>query len=380
MMEKVPPARSATVASVAPAEAPEMPAVQKINALLRHAVEEQASDLHLQAGGHPRFRIDGELYEETSVTLTDAELTQHFRETLKPDQFESFLSYRELDLSTTLAGVCRMRINLFRQRGAFCAAFRIIPDHIPSMKDIYLPRACYHFTQLSKGLVLVTGPTGCGKTTTLAAMIDHINQHRRCHILTIEDPIEYLYENKMAMVSQREVDLDTLSFDMALRHSFRQDPDVILIGEMRDLETIQTALTLAETGHLTFSTLHTGEAPQTVSRIVDAFPLHNQSQIRAQLAASLEGIISQQLLPLHGKRGRVAAREVLVCTRAVKNMIREGKVPQISSAIQTGADVHMVPMNYSLGHLYKRGIVSYEVALAAAYDKTAFQAKYGPGR
>jgi twitching motility protein PilT len=248
------------------------------------------------------------------------------------------------------------------------------------MKEIYLPKACYQFTQLRQGLVLATGPTGCGKTTTLAAMVDHINQRRRAHILTIEDPIEYRYEDKQSMISQREVDLDTLSFEMALRHSFREDPDVILLGEMRDLETMQIALTLAETGHLTFSTLHTGEAAQTVSRIVDAFPPHQQPQIRVQLAASLEGIISQQLLPIKGKRGRVAAREVLVCTRAVKNLIREGKVAQISSAIQTGADVGMIPMNFSLGYLYRRGIISYETALAAAYDQQAFKNKYGPGR
>jgi len=353
---------------------------EKVVALIKHAVAEGASDLHLRAGDNPRFRIDGELYPDESITLSEEEIEDYYRGTLTHEQMERFESYRELDFSATLHNVCRMRVNLFRQRGAFCAAIRIIPDRIPTMKELYMPKACYQFTRLRQGLVMVTGPTGCGKSTTLAAMVDHINQRYRRHILTIEDPIEYRYENKRSMVSQREVDLDTLSFESSLRHSFREDPDVILVGEMRDQETMQICLTLAETGHLTFSTLHTGEAAQTVTRIVDAFPPYQQPQIRVQLAGSLAGIITQQLLPLKDRRGRVAAREVLVCTHGVRNLIREGKVQQISSAIQTGADVGMIPMNYSLGHLFNRGIIAYETAVAAAYDPNSFKAKYGTGR
>jgi twitching motility protein PilT len=247
------------------------------------------------------------------------------------------------------------------------------------MEEIYLPNACYSFVHLSKGLVLVTGPTGCGKSTTLAAMLDYVNANREGHILTIEDPIEFIYTNKKCLVSQREVSRDTASFVTALRHSSRQDPDVILIGEMRDQETMQTAITLSETGHLTYSTLHTGEAIQTISRIIDSFPPYQQDQVRSQLSVSLEGVVSQQLLPLKGKPGRVAAREVLVCTPAVKNMIRENRLPQIRSAIQTGLDVGMISMNYSLGYLYEKGVISYDSALHCAFNKKEFAEKYGPG-
>jgi twitching motility protein PilT len=208
-------------------------------------------------------------------------------------------------------------------------------------------------------------------------MIDHINTNRRCHIMTIEDPVEYIFSQKLSMVSQREMNLDTTGYHAALRHSFRQDPDVVMIGEMRDLETMQAAITLAETGHLTFSTLHTTDAAQTINRIIDSFPPHHQAQIRAQLAVSLQGIVSQKLVPLNGQRGRVAAREVLVCNRAVRNLLREGKVPQIFSAIQTGQEEGMMTMNFSLGDLYQREIISYDIALAHSPDRKEFAVKFG---
>jgi twitching motility protein PilT len=346
--------------------------------LIRAAVAEGASDLHFRAGERPRVRIDGELYMVQSEPTMEEKLRPFLNSMLTPAQVDRFSRTLELDFSHTLAGVSRMRFNLFIQQGMLCTAVRLIPEKIPTMEEIYLPKIAYHFTALHGGLVLVTGPTGSGKSTTLAAMLDHINSARHGHILTIEDPIEYVFEEKLCMVSQREMNLDTANYHAALRHSFRQDPDVVMIGEMRDLETMQAAITLAETGHLTFSTLHTTHAAQTIHRIIDSFPPHQQTQVRAQLALSLQGIISQKLLPLKEQRGRVAAREVLVVNRAVRNLLREGKVPQIFSAIQTGMDEGMMTMNYSLADLYSRGIISYETALNSATDRRDFAQKYGP--
>lgn len=348
--------------------------------LLKMALDKDASDVHVRCGRPPQLRINGRLRKVKGPPTTDETLRRFIFSMLEKDQIDRFERTLDLDFSCAIDDLCRLRVNVFYQRGQMAAALRIVPDHIPTMEDLYLPSACHSFVHLSKGLVLVTGPSGSGKSTTLASMIDYINSTRDCHILTIEDPIEFLYGDKMAIVSQREVTKDTRAFSSALRHSLRQDPDVILIGEMRDLETIQTAITLAETGHVTFSTLHTGEASQTISRMIDSFPPHQQNQIRAQVSVSLEGIISQQLLPLKGKTGRVAAREALVCTPAVKNMIRENKLPQIRSAIQTGLDVGMISMNYSLGHLYEKGVIEYEVALRASFNKKAFSEKYGADR
>jgi len=347
--------------------------------IIEQGLKAGASDIHLREEVIPRMRLDGELYtmETGGFIPTEESLKVFFFEMLTKDQIERFEKNHELDFSFTLPDLCRMRINLYVQQGKFCGAMRIIPGHIPTMEEIYLPKACYTFVNINKGLVLVTGPTGCGKSTTLAAMIDYINSNRRVHILTIEDPIEFVYTEKLATVSQREIYQDTKTFLAALRHSFRQDPDVVLMGEMRDLETMQTAITLAETGHLIFSTLHTGEATQTVTRIIDSFPPHQQAQVRMQLSISLEGIISQLLLPLKGRKGRVAAREVLICTRAIRNLIRENKITQISSAIQTGVEEGMITMNHSLGHLFEKGIISYETALGSSWDKKEFIAKYG---
>jgi twitching motility protein PilT len=351
---------------------------QRIVGLVRAAVGERASDIHMRAGARPRLRIDGELYPLEGAVLTEQELRGFLYSLLTPDQIARFEKSRDLDVAADVDGIARIRANLFVEQGQLACALRLITESVPSMEEIYLPSVCYGFVELAAGLILVTGPTGSGKSTTLAAMIDHINAHRRCHILTLEDPVEYLFQEKLAQVSQREVGQDTEDFASALRHAFRQDPDVVMIGEMRDLETMQAAITLAETGHLTFSTLHTNDAASTLNRIIDSFPPHQQAQVRAQLATSLQGIISQKLVPMIDRRGRVAAREVLVCTRGIRNLLREGKVPQIYSAIQTGAEDGMMTMNYSLGELCIRGVISYDIALAHAPDRKDFLAKYGP--
>jgi twitching motility protein PilT len=348
-----------------------------LHELIRRAHSEGASDIHLRAGGVPRVRIDGELFDVEGAVLPEREFREFLLGFLTPEQLRTFERERDLDFSASVPGVCRVRVNLYSQQGMLCASLRLIPDKIPSIQDLLLPPVVYQFIEMPRGLVLVTGPTGSGKSTTLAAMLNEINSRRRCHMLTIEDPIEYIYTEKLATISQREVRLDTQSFHSALRHSFRQDPDVVLLGEMRDLESMQTAITLAETGHLTFSTLHTNDCGSTINRIIDAFPPHQQGQIRAQLTASLEGIIAQRLLPRAQQKGRVAVFEALVATRAVKNLIREGKIHQIMSSIQTGQEEGMLPFNNSLGERLDAGLITYDTALAAAWDKAHFAEKYG---
>lgn len=348
----------------------------KLLKLIIQAAEEQSSDVHLRAGSPPRLRIDGELFPVKGLVPNEDMMWRFFRRMLSKEQAAHFERTRELDFSCQ-AGQSRLRVNLYRERGAFCAALRLINSRIPTMEEIQLPKACDRLVTLSRGLVLVTGPTGAGKSTTLAAMINHINQSRRCHILTVEDPIEYYYEDKRALVSQRELDIDTNTFTAALRHSFRQDPDVVLLGEMRDAETIAMAITLAETGHLTFSTLHTSDCTQTITRIIDVFPPYQQDQIRSQLALSLEAVISQRLLALKGKRGRVAAREVMICTRAIRNLIREGKYNQIYSAIQTGTDEGMITLDAALGQLIEQGKIDLSAALDVALDPRELSMKYG---
>lgn len=349
----------------------------ELTPLIERAFMESASDIHLRAGFSPRLRIDGELFDVKNLKTSEAELKDLVYPMLSREQIRQYEEQNELDFSYTFAELGRVRGNLFREQDRFCAVMRLLSDTIPSMDEIGLPDACQKFCELGKGMVLVTGPTGSGKSTTLAAMIDRINHSRRCHIQTIEDPIEFVYKQALATITQREIGRDTASFAGALKHSMRQDPDVILIGEMRDQTTMQVAMTLAETGHLTFSTLHTGEAPQTINRIIDTFPPHQQNQIRFQLSMSLEGIISQQLLRLSKGDGRIAAREVLVCNRAVKNLIRENKIPQIASAMQTGQDDGMITMLAALGELYTTGQVTYEEAYFAAFNKRDFVTKYG---
>ncbi|GAB4315824.1 MAG: type IV pilus twitching motility protein PilT [Candidatus Sumerlaeia bacterium] len=351
--------------------------IGKFISMLHQAVKVNASDLHLRSGCPPRVRINGVLMDFTREIIVESDLKEFCFEMLNRQQLQRFEESWELDYAYSIENVCRMRINLFLQQGKFCAAIRLLPEKVPTMEEIYLPKAAYSFTRLDKGLVLVTGPTGSGKSTTLAAMIDQINAERGCHIMTIEDPIEFIFSEKKATISQREVTKDTQSFQAALRHCFRQDPDVVMIGEMRDYETMQAAIRLAETGHLTFSTLHTSSAAQTVSRIIDSFPPHQQNQVRAQLAVSLEGVISQRLIPLKSGKGRVAAREVMVCTSGIRNLIRENKIHQINSAIQTGLDVGMIRLNHSLGHLLENGYISYQDALHSADDKSDFAQKYG---
>jgi twitching motility protein PilT len=279
-------------------------------------------------------------------------------------QKQRFEERNELDLSFGLKGLSRFRANIFMQRGAVAGAFRAVPFGIRSFKELGLPEILNELAKKPRGLILVTGPTGCGKSTTLAAMIDRINTERACHIITIEDPIEYLHSHRKALINQREVNSDTESFKAALRYVLRQDPDVVLIGEMRDLETIEAALTVSETGHLTLATLHTNSAVQTINRIIDVFPPHQQEQVRVQLSFVLEGIIAQQLIPRKGGIGRVLATEILIPTPAIRNLIREDKVHQIYSVMQTGqARSGMQTMNQSLYELYSRGQISYEEAL-----------------
>ena len=357
--------------------APSPASADLLTMLIRQAVDEKASDIHLRAGSPPRLRIDGELFQIKGLVPDAAAMRAFFYRMLRDDQVKLFERTYELDFSHDAAGICRVRVNLYMERSAFCASMRIVPRRIPTMEDILLPPACERLTHLTRGLVLVTGPTGSGKSTTLAVMLDLINASRRCHVLTIEDPIEYYYEDRRALVSQRELDLDTKTFTAALRHSFRQDPDVVLLGEMRDPETISTAITLAETGHLTFSTLHTSDCTQTITRIVDVFPPHQQDQIRSQLALSLEAVIAQRLIKIKGRRGRIAAREIMICTRAIRNLIREGKYNQIYSAIQTGTEEGMVTLDAALGKMLNEGIIDYQAALEAALDPREFAMKYG---
>jgi len=342
-----------------------------IDDLLREAAERGASDLHLSVGLPPVLRIDGKLVPTAYEPLGPSEVQRLVYDILTSDQIQWFEKTRELDFSYGVRDVGRFRVNVYRQRGSVGAALRAIPNQIPSFEQLRLPPILRELCRKHSGLILVTGPTGSGKSTTIACMIDAINSEREAHIMTIEDPIEYLHRHKRCMVNQRELNSDTDSFENALRAVLREDPDVILIGEMRDLETIAAALTLAETGHLVFGTLHTRNAPQTIDRIVDVFPPHQQDQIRVQLSNTLEAVIAQQLIPRTGG-GRVAAIEVLIATSAVRNMIREGKTYQIYSTLETGAQYGMQPMDKVLADLHRSGQISYNDALARAIDPDNF--------
>jgi twitching motility protein PilT len=335
-----------------------------VGEILREVVEMQASDLHLAVGLPPVVRVDGHLrnldgYPELGAT----EARELVYSILNQDQRQKLETDWEVDLSYSLYGQARFRVNAFFHKGTLGAAFRLIPVNIKTIDDLALPKVLHTFCHKPRGFVLVTGPTGSGKSTTLAAIIDEINESRTDHIITIEDPIEFLHTHKRCVVNQREVGSDTKGFPQALRSALRQDPDVILIGEMRDLETIQIALTAAETGHLVFATLHTQDCPQTIDRIIDVFPPHQQEQIRVQIAATLEGVVTQQLLPKSSGVGRVAACEVLISTPAAKNLIREGKTHQLYTVMQTGGQHGMQTMNSSLADLVRRSHISRELAL-----------------
>lgn len=332
--------------------------------LLKVMIEKNASDLHVTTGSPPRLRIDGKLVNIDHPSLNPADTKALCYSVLTDAQKHKYEEDNELDLSFGVKGLSRFRANIFMQRGAVAGAFRTIPFDIRTFNDLGLPEIMNELVKKPRGLILVTGPTGSGKSTTLAAMVDRINSDRCEHIITIEDPIEYLHPHKKCLINQREVHADTASFKTALRFVLRQDPDVVLIGEMRDLETIEAALTVSETGHMTLATLHTNSAVQTMNRIIDVFPPHQQDQIRVQLSFVLEGILAQQLIPKKSGIGRVLAVELLVPNPAIRNLIREDKIHQIYSMMQTGqTKFGMQTMNQSLFDLYSRRLISYEDAV-----------------
>ena len=340
--------------------------------LLHQAVKSGASDLHITVGVPPILRINGNLVRTEHKVLTVKDTEELFLSITKPEQQLYFKDHGEIDFSFAIFGLSRFRVNAFRQRGSTAIVIRVVNETVPTLEELGHPPVLKNLASQARGLVLVTGPTGSGKSTTLAAMINLINKERSCHILTLEDPIEYLHKHNQSIVNQREMHSDTKSFTIALRAALREDPDVILVGEMRDPETIATAITAAETGHLVFATLHTGSAAQTIDRIIDAFPAHQQQQIRIQLSVTLQGIVAQQLLPRIDQPGRIAALEILIATPAVRNMIREGKTHQLTSVIQTGVKFGMQAMDMALRDLYRRGIVSYGEASMRAIDEETF--------
>jgi twitching motility protein PilT len=341
-----------------------------IEELLQILVQRSGSDLHVTAGSPPRIRIHGQVIATEHDTFTPDMTQKLIYSFLTSDQIARFEKDQELDLSFGVDGLGRFRVNVFQQRGAVGAVLRIIPFEIKNFKQLGLPEeVCSAMCAEPKGLILVTGATGSGKSTTLAAMIDHINDHELCHIITIEDPIEFLHRNKKCLFNQREVGSDTKGFKSALRSVLRQDPDVVLVGEMRDQETIEAALTLAETGHLTFGTLHTSDTVQTISRIIDVFPAYQQQQVRTQLAFSLVGVFCQQLVPKVGGKGRVMAAEIMLANPAVRALIRDDKAHQIYSIIQTGGKVGMCTMNQSLANHVKAGNITLDEALTRTSDQ-----------
>ena len=341
--------------------------------LLKKTVELEGSDLHLTISTPPQVRVHGHLQRLEGADLTPSETKALAYSVLTDSQKKRFEEALELDFSFGIKGLARFRCNMFNQRGAVGAVYRLIPEKIRSFQELGLPAVLANLAERPRGLVLITGPTGSGKSTTLAAMIDKINMERKDHILTIEDPIEYIHQHKGCLVNQREVHSDTLSFSSALRSALREDPDIVLIGELRDLETVESALRIAETGHLTFGTLHTNSAAQTINRIIDVFPAHQQSQIRTQLSLVLEGIVCQALLPKLGG-GRVCSLEIMVPTPAIRNLIREDKVHQIYSAMQTGQDkLGMQTANQSLASLHMKKLINLETALGASSNKEELQ-------
>ncbi|WP_058485231.1 type IV pilus twitching motility protein PilT [Defluviitalea phaphyphila] len=341
-----------------------------IKELLALATQLKASDIHITVGIPPVFRINGKLKPADMPKLTPKDTEDLVMQLLKDEnKKQAFLRDGEIDFSYGLSSIGRFRINVYRQRGTCAAALRLVSFNIPSIEELGLPVAVKELVKNTRGLVLVTGPTGSGKSTTLAAMIDQINRERACHILTLEDPIEYLHKHNKSIVNQREIGPDTKSYGVALRAALREDPDVILVGEMRDLETISIAITAAETGHLVLSTLHTIGAAQTIDRIIDVFSPYQQQQIKVQLSNVLKGVISQQLIRSKDGKRRVLATEIMITTPAISNLIREGKTHQINSMIQTGNKYGMHSMDMDLANLYKRGIIDKQEALTYAQDQ-----------
>lgn len=344
-----------------------------IDDLLRELVEKDASDLHLKAGQPPCMRIRGDLMRLPIAPLSIEDHNTRLFSILNEERRHKLEHEKEVDLSYNVPGLARFRVNMFWQRGNIGAVFRVIPFQIKTIEELGLPPITKKIAQLARGLVLVTGPTGSGKSTSLAAIINEINHTKRCHIMTIEDPIEYVHKDHTSVINQRELSTDTHSFGHALKHVLRQNPDVILVGEMRDLETIQLAITAAETGHLVFSTLHTVDAAQTIDRIVDVFEPDQQAQVRTQLSVTLQAVISQTLLPKKGGRGRVAAFEVMTATPAIRNLIRDGKTHQIPTDIQMGQQFGMQALDTHLLRLVEAGHVEYEDALAKSSNVMEFQ-------
>ena len=339
-----------------------------LDKLLNLGIERMASDIHITVGMPPTLRVNGELVKLDYPILKPDDTKKFAYEILTEKMIEKLEEKGEIDVSFSSAGVSRYRVNAFKQRNRYGIVLRIIPFEIPSINAMNIPLAIEELSSLRRGLVLVTGPTGSGKSTTLATLVDKINRERNEHILTLEDPIEYLHRHNKSIVNQREIGNDSFSFATALRASLRQDPDVILVGEMRDLETISTAITAAETGHLVFSTLHTLGAAKTIDRIIDVFPTDQQQQVRVQLSSVLQAVVSQQLLPKKNNDGRVPAFEIMKITKGIGNLIREDKIHQIDSAIQTGASFGMMTMDNSILELYKRRLITKETALKQAVD------------
>jgi twitching motility protein PilT len=339
-----------------------------INTLIKEARGLNASDLHLSYGRNPMIRVQGSLIEQ-DYGMSYEDIEKLILSMCNEKQRKFVLDGNDLDFSYSTPEGNRQRVNIFHERGRLCAALRLLNDKIKTFEELKLPPVIKDLANEPRGLILITGPTGSGKTTTLAAMIDYITKTRRQHIITIEDPIEYSFAHNECLVNQREIGLDVNTFDLALKSAMREDPDIILVGEMRDFETIQTAITAAETGHLVLSTLHTSSAYETIDRIIDIFPEHSKQQIRVQLANSLKGVVTQNLVPLINNSGRAVALEVMVANDAIKNLIRENKTYQIPSTIQTSTNQGMKTMNKSLAELYIRGYITKETAFERATDK-----------
>jgi twitching motility protein PilT len=343
-----------------------------IDDLLKDLVARDATDLHLKVNNPPIMRVLGELQRTEHPAFTRESLEELLLSILTEERKKKLREFRELDLSYFVPGVSRFRVNMFWQRGAIGAVFRVIPYKIRTIEELKMPQVCKRLAMLPRGIILVTGPTGSGKSTSLAAMINEINLNKRCHIMTVEDPIEYVHADKQSIINQRELGTDTHTFADALKHVMRQNPDVILVGEMRDLETIQLAITAAETGHLVLSTLHTVDAAQTIDRIVDVFDPEQQAQIRTQLSVTLQAIVSQTLLPTKDGAGRVAAFEVLVATPAIRTLVRDGKTHQLYMDIQTGGEIGMQTLDGCLLQLIKDGTIDYEHALSKTSNPSEF--------